>query len=65
MMSSAGNYDPYFQYPTTYMNESKGWVCPKCGRVYSPHTVMCFYCGNYETNATHKVGGKDESNPKV
>lgn len=21
-----------------------GWVCPKCGRVYSPFTHMCPYC---------------------
>lgn len=23
-----------------------GWVCPKCGRVYSPFTSMCTYCAN-------------------
>ena len=22
----------------------KGWECPKCGRVYSPSTPMCFTC---------------------
>jgi hypothetical protein len=22
----------------------QGWECPKCERVYSPDTVMCFYC---------------------
>ena len=27
----------------------QGWICPKCGRVYSPTTEMCLYCGN-ETN---------------
>lgn len=27
---------------------SKGWQCPICGRVYSPTTSMCFYCGNKE-----------------
>ena len=23
---------------------SQGWECPKCGRVYSPNTLMCMYC---------------------
>ena len=27
----------------------QGWRCPECGRVYSPTTFMCFYCGNKET----------------
>lgn len=21
-----------------------GWICPKCGRVFSPFTMMCPYC---------------------
>ena len=25
---------------------AQGWVCPICGRVYSPSTPMCFYCQN-------------------
>lgn len=24
----------------------QGWICPKCGRVYSPFTTMCPYCKN-------------------
>lgn len=23
----------------------QGWQCPLCGRVYSPWTSMCHYCG--------------------
>lgn len=30
----------------------QGWQCPVCGRVYSPTTPMCFYCGNMETITT-------------
>lgn len=24
----------------------QGWICPKCGRVYSPYTSTCSFCGN-------------------
>ena len=30
------NLNPYREY---------GWICPKCGRVYSPSTSQCFHCG--------------------
>lgn len=26
-------------------NETKGWICPKCGRVYAPWIDKCQYCG--------------------
>ena len=29
----------------------QGWICPKCGRVFSPFTTMCPYCkGNDNSN---------------
>ena len=29
-----------------------GWICPKCGRVYSPLMVMCSYCGPQEVRSS-------------
>lgn len=23
-----------------------GWICPKCGRVYSPDTSECWFCNS-------------------
>lgn len=38
-----------------------GWICPKCGRVYSPETTMCSFCGNgsytVTTTTTGTIGG--------
>jgi hypothetical protein len=31
---------------------AQGWECPKCGRVYSPTTMMCFSCGNAESSTS-------------
>lgn len=31
---------------------SLGWKCPECGRVYSPTTPMCFYCGGNKTSTS-------------
>ena len=31
----------------------QGWECPKCGRVYSPTTIMCLGCPQeVKTNVT-------------
>lgn len=41
--------------PTNYLDNNdfffapKGWICPKCGRVYSPSTPICWYCGGEKT----------------
>lgn len=31
-----------------------GWICPKCGRVYSPTTDQCLFCGGaYSPNIVY------------
>lgn len=27
-----------------YLFGQKGWVCPKCGNIYSPMTPECYRC---------------------
>lgn len=29
-----------------------GWVCPKCGRIWSPITVGCHYCNSQKEMIT-------------
>lgn len=31
----------------------QGWQCPICKRVYSPFTVMCYYCGGDTVTSTY------------
>ena len=32
--------------------ETKGWICPKCGRVYAPWVDKCQYCGGSTITCT-------------
>ena len=34
-----------------------GWICPKCGRCYSPYTSMCSFCNNGNWNHTITCSG--------
>ena len=38
--------------PFNGMLGQQGWICPKCGRVFSPSTPMCLYCGKETSTAT-------------
>lgn len=42
-----------------------GWICPKCGRVYSPFTQMCLYCGGIQENNIIYSTTSQSSNPKT
>ena len=43
------------EYQFSWDGPVKGWQCPCCGRVYSPTTPMCWYCGGNDKN-TNTVG---------
>ena len=49
--------------PYTGLFGQQGWICPKCGRVYSPFTQMCLYCCPNNTNTISNLG--DRSNTTV
>ena len=34
------------------------WICPKCGRTYSPTVPSCLYCGQLEATASNKTEAK-------
>ena len=34
-----------------------GWRCPQCGRIYSPSTIMCYYCNNQQTYVSGHTTG--------
>lgn len=36
----------------------QGWICPKCGRVYSPFTQMCLYCKPNNTATVSNLGNE-------
>lgn len=48
-----------------------GWICPKCGRVYSPTTPSCSECGGEDKGTiSNKIEEKTPSlldilNPKL
>ena len=52
----AVNTDPHYFQTVSIIHY--GWVCPKCGRVYSPTTVKCLYCGGDELTLEIKGNGE-------
>lgn len=49
----------------TFNGGNYGWICPKCGRVYSPFTQMCLYCGGIQENNIVYGTTWQSSNPKI
>lgn len=37
--------------------KKRGWVCPKCHRVYSPYTTKCEHCGGTSESLSHNNYG--------
>lgn len=47
-----GTFGPFGQH---------GWICPKCGRVYSPTTPMCLFCKKETSVASNLSDRRNES----
>lgn len=43
----------------------QGWVCPTCGRVYSPYTPMCYYCGREQKTTTYTTNTENVETAKM
>jgi uncharacterized OB-fold protein len=39
------------------MSYKEGWVCPKCGRVYSPLKLECTYCNTIISHIQNNTTG--------
>lgn len=37
-----------------------GWICPKCGNVYSPITMECYKCNKTEYTITSTTIAKQD-----
>jgi len=44
-------------YPYQDFHGRTGWICPKCGKVYSPDTPMCFSCGGDKSKERDTIYG--------
>lgn len=44
--------------PYNGMFGQQGWICPKCGRVYSPFTQMCLHCKPNNTTTVSNIGNR-------
>ena len=43
----------------------QGWICPKCGRVYSPYTSCCNFCGNFDFSKVTCTTRLENSNSNI
>lgn len=46
--STTGNFEFYSTHTGNY-----GWICPKCGKIFSPTTIECPYCNVSNTITMH------------
>ena len=48
-----------------FLTAPRGWVCPICGRVYSPTTPMCCYCGGEQKTTTYTTSAENVETAKM
>lgn len=35
-----------------FISNEKGWICPKCNKVFSPSIIECIYCNGISVTST-------------
>lgn len=54
---------PDFTFNMPGFNDNRGWICPRCSRVYAPHVMTCWHCNHQIENGVTITGAPLPADP--